>query len=421
VNVDVLADEVTEEEVPGLEPRAGRRARETPIRVLVTEDAPSAGVLAAVRGLRTAGYEPWVAAADGRSSYAARSRAAAGRVVVPDPARGRAAYLEALLAAARRLSVRVLLPGTEQAMLALCRAGECFGDVVLGAGDADAVEAVTDKARLAALAAEVGLRSPVGWLLARAEILARDDFPFPLVVKTPRKVSRHRGHLVTLPVRRVDDALALHRLVESVPAEQLLLQPYLEGRLAAVTGVAWAGRVVCLGHQMAERIFPLHAGVSAYARTIAPDEELEQRVRDLLARTGWSGIFELQFLRTPEQAYLIDFNTHLYGSLALSIAAGLNLPAIWLELLLGSQPTGCEYRLGTRYRNEERDAGALAGLLLARRYRSFAAALIPKPGTAHAFFSARDPRPAVLSLRHLRHFPAALAETMADAGVGRSR
>src|SRR5438045_8987940 len=71
-------------------------------RLLVTEDAPAYGVLAAVRALRRAGYGPWLAVT-GRDGYSLHSRACAGVVTVPDPSENSAGYLAAIKPAADRL------------------------------------------------------------------------------------------------------------------------------------------------------------------------------------------------------------------------------------------------------------------------------------------------------------------------------
>src|SRR3712207_9373731 len=61
------------------------------------------GVLAVVRALRAAGYEPWLAINDA-NSYAARSRTTAGTVPVLDPSFDGEGFVHELAAAAVRIS-----------------------------------------------------------------------------------------------------------------------------------------------------------------------------------------------------------------------------------------------------------------------------------------------------------------------------
>jgi hypothetical protein len=94
---------------------------------------------------------------------------------------------------------------------------------------------------------------------------------------------------------------------------------------------------------------------------------------------------------------VIDLNPRIYGSTALAIKAGHNLPAIWTDLLLGRDPRPGPYRAGVRYRVEEDDIRAI---LVTRDWRG----LIPRRDTVHGVFDRADPLPSLESLRKLLPF-----------------
>jgi predicted ATP-grasp superfamily ATP-dependent carboligase len=332
-------------------------------------------------------------------------------VKIPDVRVGREFYLDELATAARSIGAVAVLPGPEEAVVACAGEQERFGEqIALGAPDRAAVARVTDKQQLATLASESGFTAPTGVVVDRAALLNGSQVDYPVVVKPPFKVNMTPdGRLLTHRARRVNDFAHLRRLVEATPADRFLIQPYLGSRLEAVCGVALHGQVICLAHQRADRIFPPSTGISAYAHTVALDERLAQQVGRLISLTGWSGIFEVQLIRRGEQLYVIDFNPHLYGSLSLAVAAGLNLPAVWMALLLGLPLERQRYRPGTRYRNEEQDLGALLTALMRREWMRVALALLPRRNTAHAVLSIRDPLPALNSLRHVTALPAKIA------------
>ena len=75
----------------------------------------SLGSLWAVRSLRAAGYETWVAISR-TDTYAARSRAAAGAVPVRDPMTDVDGHALDLAATAERLRADAVLPGTEASL-----------------------------------------------------------------------------------------------------------------------------------------------------------------------------------------------------------------------------------------------------------------------------------------------------------------
>lgn len=384
----------------GVAPRAAR---------LLVTGGEHISVLAAVRALRMAGYEPWVAATQ-KGTYAARSRAVGGVILVPDPARDRERFVECMADAAERLSVAAVLPGTESALIALSHNAEAFSpSVVLGTPPPEIVRRATDKRLLARLAGAAGLATPPTFELRRDELASKGrDLRYPVVVKPLRsETSTKEGVLRRYVPLRIETVEDLQRVLEPLEADVWLVQPYLSGtRLSAISGFVWQEEIVCAVHQVAHRIWPTDCGGSSYAETVAANHELEEGVARLLRALGWSGIFQVQFLECEGQAYLIDLNPRFYLSLAMTVAAGHNLPAIWVDHLLCRRPTITPYRVGVRWRNEETDFRALYWAFAAGGRWSAYEGLLPRRRTVHAVFSVQDPFPIVESFTKLWHLPA---------------
>ncbi len=92
-------------------------------------------------------------------------------------------------------------------------------------------------------------------------------------------------------------------------------------------------------------------------------------------------------------------STRAYHTLALAVAAGVNLPALWVERLLDARITALrEARPGVRFRAEIDDG--LAVLRLAKRgdLRAALRAARPHRGTVHALAAPGDRRPALLTI-----------------------
>jgi len=377
-----------------------RRTRPTPV-LLAGDDYYS--VLAAVRGLRAAGYAPWLAI-DEPGTYAARSRATAGTITVPDPSFDGEGFVREVAAAATRLGVAAVLPSAESHLLALAGRDADFAGIAFGAPSREMVERATDKGLLPELTAAAGLQTPPTVRAVRGDSEAVGTFGFPAIVKPPRKSRiQTQNRRVSSSTRYVSSEQEADEALAALPGEEGLVQPCIPGRLVSVSGVSWEGELVCALHQISVRTWPVPAGVSAYAETIPPNPELERGVGRLLRAIGWSGLFQAQFVCGPQdEHYLIDLNPRIYGSIALAIAAGLNLPGIWADLLLGGRPEVGGYRVGVRYRHEEKDARALARMLVngVERRHAFRG-LLPRRDTTHAVFSLRDPMPLLTSAAKL--------------------
>ena len=369
-------------------------------RVLLLVDE-SHGCLAATRGLRAGGYEPYVGSARG-DEPAAHSNAAAGVVRLPDPFAEPNAYVQRAADAAERLGIAAVLPAMESSLRALTTREHLFpAGVAVGTNPLEMLEQATDKARLEQLAEEAGLRAPRTVELDASKLDAQlEDVRFPAVVKPLRSVEvQADGSLRMAQVTRVDDEHALREAVAAAPDERWAVQPYVEGVLGAIGGVSWQGRLVTAVHQVSPRIWPPGKGISTFAVTVPPDVPRQAGVARMLKALDWSGIYGVQFIVGNDgEAYVIDLNPRVYGSIGLAIAAGQNLPVIWTDLLLRRRPTIRPYRVGVGYRDDINDLRALAQWFLGGRRGEAVRGMLPRRRTTHTLLALRDPRPFVVTL-----------------------
>jgi predicted ATP-grasp superfamily ATP-dependent carboligase len=367
------------------------------------------GVLAAVRALHAAGYAPWLAV-DEPGTYAARSRVTAGTVAVPDAGSDPEGFIRELAAAAARLSVAAVLPSLETHFLALAGREADFAGIALGTPPREVVERAIDKGLLTEFTSAAGLRTPPTVKAVCGDDEAVDTFGFPAIVKPPRSWIRGVDGVVSrYSSRYVCNKQEAEEALEALPGKEGLVQKYIPGQLTSCSGVSWEGELVCTLYQVSPRIWPVPIGVSSYAKTIAPDAQLECGVGRLLRKISWSGLFQAQFIRTLDgKYYLIDLNPRIYGSLALAVAGGLNLPRIWVDMLLSQRPNVGGYRVGAYFRMEEKEVRALAWMLVDSGGWRTLSGLMPHRGTIHAVFALRDPMPVLTSAMHMfrwvRHY-----------------
>ena len=102
----------------------------------------------------------------------------------------------------------------------------------------------------------------------------------------------------------------------------------------------------------------------------------------VLGSIGWQGIFELEFMRSSDGAFTtLDLNPRTYGSMALAIRAGADLPALWCEWLLGGRPDPVFARPGFHYRWEDAELRRLVWEI--RRGSLSGAAAVLRRGPGH--------------------------------------
>lgn len=246
------------------------------------------------------------------------------RVLVPRA--GDDEYVPAIDRELARADYLAVLPASDAALVALQASGA----------------QLVSKREVSFRAARAGLQTLSDrYFFTREELSASaHGLTFPVVVKPTVRTAD------SALVQRVDSAADLRRSSVLPP---LVVQPWVDAPMTAVSGVVWQGALHAVVHQRNERLWPPEVGTSCWAVTTTGDQELENRLIQVLG--DHEGVFQAQFLGQ----YLIDVNPRVYGSLPLAVAAGANLPGIYADLLRGERRTLVRARPGVRYRWLEGD------------------------------------------------------------------
>jgi predicted ATP-grasp superfamily ATP-dependent carboligase len=311
---------------------------------------------------------------------------------VPAAWRGREAFARATALAVEAGRYEVVFGAGEAEVMALSLSRASI-DAAIPLATHERVVRALDKAALSETAAEAGITVP---RLEPATESAVASASGPTIVKARMhskaedgEPPRHDTNLAPAPdlARRVEE-------MRSSGAD-VYLQEFVEGQLIAfATVVDRSGDLVARVQQRAERIWPPGAGASTRAETTPIDEELAETIEAFLRSLGWFGLAELQFIVPPSgKPHLIDLNGRFYGSLALALRAGVNLPAICAAVATGRPFERADAVPGIRYQwfagdakraLVERREGPLQDLGSCCRYAL---------GAAHSIWATTDPGP----------------------------
>ena len=151
------------------------------------------------------------------------------------------------------------------------------------------------------------------------------DWEFPVFAK-PRQGAGSRG------VRLVPDADALRALPED---QDLIVQEFLPGEEYSVDVIADAAhRVVAAVPRTRARV---DSGVAIAGRTVH-DRELEDAAARIAEAIGLVGVANVQLRRDRSgRAVLLEVNPRFPGALPLTIAAGVDIPSLVVDLFLGRE------------------------------------------------------------------------------------
>lgn len=349
--------------------------------VLIADGSPRPGnqgraTVAAVRALAAGGYRAAVTVSS-KFSIAARSRYCDRRVPVPPVAEE-----DFVDAVKRELSTRsylTCLPASDAALIAL----EGTGRPRPVSTEAE----LLDKEHLARKSESAGIPAPESRHFdSRWDLMAAaSDLDYPVVVKPT---------LHTYSPYRVDSPAALARkMVQEGP---VVVQPFIDEPIRVVSGVMWEGKILAPVHQVWLRIWPTDCGAASASITVAPDLEMEERLRILLS--GYEGVFNAQFLGP----YLLDVHPRIYVTHSLAMAAGANQVSLYCDLLRGEKVEPVRGQEGVLYRWIEGDVRHAVHQVRKRKmsWQEAARILRPRRHVTHSIESWRDPGPVLARLRY---------------------
>jgi predicted ATP-grasp superfamily ATP-dependent carboligase len=324
-------------------------------RVLVT-DGNQRSALAAVRALGRAGLDVIVGETE-VPSLAGRSRYATRSFRYPSPFDHEQAFVEAVEETAKDTGADLILPMTDitSAVLAEHR-DRLEKHTRIAVADADAFWRASDKVALHRLADELGVPNPtVRYVDSAGAVGPMNDLPFPCVVKPARSRLKTSDGWIKTAVMRAATPADLQRLLDTKPELQhpFMLQRQIAGDGVGVFALCDRGEMKVVFAHRRIREKPPWGGVSVLREAIEPDPVAVDYAERLLRRLRWHGVAMVEFKKDAATGtiHLMEVNARFWGSLQLSIDAGLNFPLYLVRLYEGQEvPVRPQYAVGQRSR-----------------------------------------------------------------------
>jgi predicted ATP-grasp superfamily ATP-dependent carboligase len=356
------------------------------------------------------------------SGMALHSRFVCTHFVYPSPLHEPDAFVEVIEREATNLhDMPVILACSDATFLQLYHARERIGRVATILFPSDhAMEMAFDKAATYSLARVSNIPIITTHLPANEDDAMRiaGRLTYPAVIKPRRSVSMHHG------TGRFGSATFIHSERELIDAytrhiehygESPLVQECVEGEEYGMETVAQKG--VCSSIVVHRRLRSLSptGGASVLKETVEKGSLYDMLVtygKRLVQELAWSGPIMVEFkvdsdTKTPK---LMEINGRFWGSLTLSVQAGVPFPWYAYELMTEGSitPPFAEAKAGVVTRHFWGDVQHLLRVFFARdQMRSY---LYPsrmqalkdffhrEKGTHGDIFSLRDPKPAIMEV-----------------------
>jgi protein-tyrosine-phosphatase/predicted ATP-grasp superfamily ATP-dependent carboligase len=233
-----------------------------------------------------------------------------------------------------------LIPTTDESLIAIAPsyAGLCKS-LYPGSPAPEIVHSVLDKRLTLQAAREIGMDVPNEYQFRDlAELDAsRGALRFPLLAKPASKVEE-----INFALHYYHSFGELREAFMNDPSfgYKYLLQEYCRGYGVGIELLIWDGKVHVVFQHKRLKELPSTGGVSIMAEAQLPDPRLVDAATRLLRRLAWQGAAMVEFRYDPatERAALMEINGRYWGSLPLSVNAGVEFPYYEWQLAHGVAP-----------------------------------------------------------------------------------
>lgn len=210
----------------------------------------------------------------------------------------------------------------------------------------------SDKSKLHELSLSLGVPVPEQIeVQTRAELeAAARVLGYPFYAKPLRSTDQLRP-LIRREVQRFDTSEQLSTLTDVELAGTYLAQRCVAGRGMGVNILAMDGEILtALQHERLHE--PPAGGGSSYRRSVPLDPLLLSYSQRLIAALEYTGPAMVEFKVMADRPYLMEINARLWGSIALTTAAGIDIPLFWYQMLVeGRRNFPQTYRSGLHCRH----------------------------------------------------------------------
>ena len=243
-------------------------------KVLVL-DANQRSALAIIRSLGRHGLT--IVAGDHRAhTLGAASKYVTASVRYPNPATYAERFISEITAITQRLRIDTIVPATDLTTMLLVSQPDQAKFARLMAPQAASYEAMTDKARLIALAIELGVTAPVTRIVdsAAAAVDAARDIGFPVVLKPARSRYLRGNEVRSTRVEVASNPEALSRILGSqdwlgdIPC---LVQRFVPGHGAGIFSLYGSSKPIAWVAHRRIREKPPTGGVSVLCESVPID------------------------------------------------------------------------------------------------------------------------------------------------------
>lgn len=287
-----------------------------------------------VRSLGQRGIDVYTADFVPRSMSFA-SRYSKGHFLYPSPFRDQEGFVQRLIDEIQRLKVDVLIPVFEETFLVAKHKEKFSWHVKMVLPDYEQILLAHNKDRWEIVAQRLGLPVPRTYSIESMwnGLVDLANVRFPVLIK-PKQGGGSWG------IEQVDSVSALQTILfrkdqSGQPWNRFFVQEKIVGQTHCVAMLFNRGQLRAKVAYRQLRDYPVTGG-QATLRVSLRSPVAEAYLQKLLEAVEWHGVCQADFIveQGTDEAYLIDMNPRLWGSLVQAIASGVDFPYLMYGLAM---------------------------------------------------------------------------------------
>jgi predicted ATP-grasp superfamily ATP-dependent carboligase len=272
------------------------------------------------------------------------------KIIYPSPSRDTRHFVNFVREIVEQEHYDMIIPVTDRTVIPLVKEKKIFEKYTkVPYPDYATLELAMNKEKTLRIAQDIGIPCPATHFFNHRDEIDPDTLEYPLISK-PRISSGAQGFQLYTTKKEFLKSLSLLPPEETPP----LLQEYIPhgGEIGVYTLFDRNTEPVALTVQRRIRSYPVTGGPSTLRETIQHDEAVHLAFR-LLKAMHWQGLAMVEFRidKRTNKPVLMEVNPRFWGSLQLSILAGVDFPYLLYQMTMHEfvKPV-LDYKIGVQCR-----------------------------------------------------------------------
>lgn len=256
-----------------------------------------------------------------------------------------------------KFGITVMLPMTDISTATILKQREQFANIGIPAPSYESYNLASNKNSLFKLAISLGIPIPKTIFIdSTNEIdLKLNELTYPIVIKPSKSRVLINNHWISTQVsyaHSLDDLQRQIKESEWLQSFPFMVQEYIKGDGHGTFAFYEQGRPITFFAHKRLREKPPSGGVSVLRESAPVNPRMQEISKKLLDHIGWHGAAMVEFIVSNDGTpYLIEINGRFWGSLQLSIDAGIDFPHLAYLLAANKPlPTNINYKPYVRSR-----------------------------------------------------------------------